>query len=79
MTKGLPGLYFRKRNHQAFQVRSQKLLRSAMDAECCLGNCLGSIFVEGHKYIVAKVFSWQVFACLPGDVSPTAEMADEKL
>lgn len=62
--KGLSELCFLKKNHEALQMRSQELLRLVVNAEYCLRSRLGSLFVEGNNYTVAKVFTCQVFACL---------------
>lgn len=54
---------FLKKNHEVFQMRSQELLRSSGNAECCLGSHSGNLFVEENNYGVAKVCTCQVLAC----------------
>lgn len=73
-TKGLSEPSFLKKSHEAFQMRSQGVLRWAVDAECCLRSHLTSLFVEGNNYTVVKVFTCEVFACLVVLYSSFAEM-----
>lgn len=56
-TKGLLELSFLEKSHEAFQIRSQGVLRWAMNAEHCLRSHLTGLFVEGNNYTVVKVFS----------------------
>lgn len=56
-TKGLLEPSFLKKNHEAFQIGSQGVLRWAVNAEHCLRSHLTSLLVEGNNYTVVKVFA----------------------